>query len=112
MADNKTPAPKAMAKSAVYAELATATNLTKKQIADVFTALENLIKQQLVGKKGTGVFTIPGLIKLQLKRTKAVKGGKVVPDPFHPGQTRVTKDKPAKNVVRPRALKALKDMVK
>jgi nucleoid DNA-binding protein len=112
MADNKAPkaSSKPMTKSAVYQELATKTGLTRKQVGEVFDGLADLIKQQL-GKKGPGVFTIPGLLKLKLHRKPATKERKG-PDPFHPGQEMIFKAKPAKNVVKPRALKTLNEMVK
>lgn len=111
MAKSSKPAAKgkAMTKSAVYAELAEQAGVTKKQVQALFEALGGLIKRQL--KKDGDTFTIPGMVKLRLKKQKAVKGGKVVPDPFNPGQTRVTKDRPAKNVVRARALKGLNELV-
>src|SRR5262245_45765023 len=102
---------KPMSKSAVFASLSETTSLSRKQVGDVFAALEELIKNQLVGKKGPGVFNLPGLLKLKLKKTKAVKGGKVVPNPFKPGETMVTKDKPAINKVRAMPLKNLKGLV-
>lgn len=110
MADNSTPKAKAMTKSAVYQEIASSANLTRKQVAEVFDALTKLIKREL-GKKGSGVFAIPGLIKLTLKRYPATKATTKA-DPFHPGQMMTVKAKPARNKVRPRALKALNEMVK
>jgi Bacterial DNA-binding protein len=104
-------AEKPMSKSAVFASLAETTGLSRKQVGDVFTALEALIKGQLTGKKGPGVFNIPGLLKLKLKRTKAVKGGKSVPNPFKPGEMMITKDKPAINKVRAMPLKNLREVV-
>ena len=99
MTQNKTPAGKPMAKSAVYAELSTKTGLSKKEVASLFTALE-AADQAAAQKKGVEVFNIPGLLKLKIKRTPASKGGKSVPNPFRPGEMMITKDKPAKNVVR------------
>jgi hypothetical protein len=110
MANAKSAAAKPMSKSAVYAHLAESTGLSRKQVGSVFSSLEELIKNQLT-KKGPGVFNVPGLLKLKLKRTAAVKGGKVVPNPFKPGETMVTKDKPATNKVRAMALKNLKALV-
>ncbi len=110
MADNNTPKAKAMTKSAVYQEIASTANLTRKQVAEVFDALTKLIKREL-GKKGPGVFAIPGLVKLTLKRYPATKAT-TKPDPFHPGQMMQVKAKPARNKVRPRALKGLNEMVK
>ena len=42
----------------------------------------------------------------------AVKGGKMVPNRFKPGEMTMTKDKPASTRVTARPLKALKDMLK
>ncbi len=100
---------KAMTKSAVYAELAEKAEISKKQVQALFEALGGLIKRQL--KKDNDTFTVPGLLKLRLRRQKAVKGGKQVPNRFKPGEMTVTKDRPARNVVRARALKGLNELV-
>ncbi len=109
MADNK-PAAKSMSKSAVLAQLSETTNLTKKQIGEVFDALEALIKGQL-GKKGPGMFSIPGLLKLKLVRKPASKARKG-PKPGSPGEMIEYKAKPARNIVRARPLKNLNEMIK
>lgn len=98
-----------LTKTAVYDELANAAGITRKQVSSVFDALGGLIKKSL--KKDGDVIKIPGLLRLKLKRTKAVKGGEVKPNPFKPGETIVTKDKPARNQIKAVALKNLKDMV-
>ena len=110
MAKDKKPATKGKAptKSQVYSELAESAGITRKQVGEVFEALKGTIKKHL--KKDGDVFTIPGLIRLRLRRTKAVKGGKQVLNRFT-GQMTTTKDKPAKNVVRARALKGLNELV-
>src|SRR5439155_23427256 len=69
MADNKV---KAATKTATYQKLADATSLTKKQVAGFFEALSNMIKQEL-GKKGPGVVTIPGLLKIKRVEKPATK---------------------------------------
>jgi len=100
---------KSMTKSAIYQEVATSTGLSKKQVGDVFEALTNLIKRQL-GKKGPGIFTVPGLLKLTRKATPAKPARMGInPQTRQPMQY---KAKPASVTVRARALKALKDMVK
>lgn len=101
--------PKSMTKSAMLQELATATSLNKKQVGEVLDALTELIHRQL-GKKGPGVVTIPGLLKLTKKfkpATKARQG-------LHPITKVMTTfaAKPARNVVRARPLKALNDSIK
>ena len=111
MADNKASGgSKALSKSAVYQALADKTSLSKKQVAEFFDALAGLIKNEL-GKKGPGVFNVPGLLQLKLKRKPATKARKG-PNPFKPGEDMVFKAKPAQNLVKARALKNLKDMVK
>ena len=108
-ANNK--APKSRTKSEVLQALADKTGLSRKQVAAVFDELANIINNDL-GKKGPRVFTLPGLLKLKVVVKPAVKGGKVVPNPFKPGETMVTKDRPARSVVKALPLKNLKDVVK
>lgn len=111
MADSKaTKAKKAMTKAAVVKEIATATKLTSKQVSEVFDVLVTIVKKEL-GKKGPGVFTIPGLIKLKTVHKKATKE-KMGPNPFKPGEQMLIKAKPARTVVKPRALKTLNEMIK
>ena len=114
MAENKSKADgagKPMSKSAVFQALSEKTNLTKKQVAEFFDALTDLIKREL-GKKGPGaVNVIPGLLQLKLKRMPATKA-RQAPNRFKPGEMMTIKAKAARNVVRPRALKALKELVK
>jgi nucleoid DNA-binding protein len=112
MADNKAPKAKAkpMTKATVYQEIATTTGLTRKQVSEVFDALKGLIKQQLT-KKGLGSFTVPNLLKLKLVKKPATKERRG-PNPFKPGEEMVFKAKPAKNIVKARALKDLNEMVK
>jgi nucleoid DNA-binding protein len=109
MTKNKTGKSKGMTKSAIYQELADKSGTSRKQVAALFDSLSALIKRNL--KKDGDVVTIPGLLRLKLRRTKAVKGGKQVPNPFKPGEMMITKDKPARNVVKASALKALKEGV-
>ena len=106
MADNK--AAKPMSKSAVLASLAETTKLTKKQVSEVFDAMEAMIKHQL-GKKGPGTFSIPGLLRLKLVRKPATKARKGI-NPFTKEEV-MFKAKPARTVIKIRPLKKLKDMV-
>jgi nucleoid DNA-binding protein len=107
MAENKV---KRMTKTSLYQELASAANLSKRQVAEVFDALTSVIRKEL-GKKGPGEFTLPGLLKLKLIKKPATKAG-TRPNPFKPGEMMEVKAKPARNVVKPRALKTLQEMVK
>jgi len=101
---------KPLTKSETYQQLATATGLTRKQVSQVFEELGTLIKGQL-GKKGPGVFAVPGLLKLKRISKPATKGG-TRPNPFNPGEMMTVKPKPARSVVKAQPLKSLKEMVK
>src|SRR5262245_39325043 len=100
---------KAPTKSEVYANIANATGLTKKQVAAVFDALGKEVAKS-VGKKGPGVFAVPGLCKVVRKIVPAKPAQKGVKIPFT-GEIRDVPAKPARTTVRVRPLKALKDMV-
>jgi nucleoid DNA-binding protein len=108
MAKNKTTV-KPASKSEVFQQLAQATGLSKKQIAAVFDELTNLIRRD-IGKKGNGVFAVPGLLKIKRVHKEAT-AARQVRNPAT-GEMMMSKPKPARNVVRVQALKALKDMVK
>ena len=105
-ADAKT---RPLTKSAVVQHLADATKLSKKQVTELFDALTALIKQQL-GKKGPGVFTVPGLLKLKRVHKKGTPERKGI-HPFTKQET-VFKAKPARHAVRARPLKTLNDLIK
>ena len=98
---------KAPTKSEVYGNIAEATELTKKQIAAVFDALGAEIGKA-IGSEGAGQFTIPGLCKIVVQNKPAVPERMGV-NPFT-GQEQMFKAKPARNVVKVRPLKGLKDM--
>jgi nucleoid DNA-binding protein len=105
-----TAAKKAPTKSEVLNNIATATNLSKKEIAAVLEALAAEIKKS-VGGRGAGVFTIPGLVKITRKKVPARAAQKNVPNPFKPGEFMDRPAKAAYSKVTVRALKNLKDMV-
>lgn len=94
-------------KSQVMAALSDNTGLSKKEIGVVFSTLGELIGNDL--KKGPGTFTVPGLMKVTVVRKPATKARKGT-NPFT-GEEMTFKAKPARNVVKVRPLKALKDMV-
>ena len=99
---------KAKSKTEVLNALAESTSLSRKDIANVFAQLSDLIGKE-IGKKGPGVFSVPGLLKIQVVRKPATKATSR-PNPFKPGEMMVVKAKAARNVVKIRALKALKDL--
>ncbi|MBN2581949.1 MAG: HU family DNA-binding protein, partial [Planctomycetes bacterium] len=63
-----------------------------------------------VGKKGPGMFVVPGLMKIVVVQKPAVKARKGI-NPFTK-QEQMFKAKPARRVVKVRPMKALKDMAK
>jgi len=99
---------KARTKGEIYRELCERTGLSRKQVVTVFDEMSGLIRRDL-GKRGPGIFTVPGLIKVRVVRKPATKARKGV-NPFT-GQEMMFKAKPARNVVKASPLKALKDMV-
>ncbi len=100
---------KAPTKTEVLQNIANATDLTKKQVAAVLDALTNEIKKGL-SSKGAGVFTLPGLLKIEKKKVPARPAQKGVRNPFT-GELQDRPAKPAYNKVKVRALRSLKEMV-
>jgi nucleoid DNA-binding protein len=100
---------KPASKSEILTNIATATELSRKQVASVFDALQAQIKGAL-GKKGPGVFAVPGLMKIMVATKPATKSQMWV-NPFTKVEE-MRKAKPATRKVKIRALKALKDFVK
>jgi nucleoid DNA-binding protein len=96
-----------MTKSAMLEQIAQSTGLTRKQVSAVFDGLSTLIEGH-IKKGGVGQFTLPGLAKIEVKRKPATKARKGK-NPFT-GEETVFKAKPARNVVKIRPLKKLKDM--
>lgn len=99
---------KALTKTQMYAKVAESTGLTRKQVSDVVDSLTEVIRGEL-GKKGPGKATIPGLVKITKVTKPAQKAGQR-PNPFKKGEMMEVAAKPARNVVKVRALKGLKDM--
>src|SRR5258708_2240913 len=65
-------AAKPATKSDILKSLTDNTGLSKKDVVGILDGLTDLIKREL-GKKGPGMFTIPGLIKLKLVHKPATK---------------------------------------
>src|SRR5580704_17097037 len=97
---------KAATKSEILTNIATSTELSRKQVASVFDALAEQIKSA-VGKKGPGVFAVPGLMKITVIQKPATKARKGI-NPFTKLE-QMFKAKPARKVIKVRPLKALKD---
>ena len=97
---------KAPTKSEVFGEISTKTDLPKRQVSEVFDELSVVIGKSL---KKNGVFTMPGICKMTVKKKPATKArwGR---NPFT-GEEIMIKAKPASKAVRIRPLKNLKEMV-
>lgn len=99
---------KAATKSTIFQDLATKTDLSRKQVAQVFDELVSYIGQE-IGKKGPGIFTLPGLLKIkrvEKPATKARQGRNP-----QTGEAIMIKAKPKRTVVKAYPLKALKEMI-
>lgn len=101
-------ASKPRTKSEVFTCLAEDTGVTRKQVAAVFDGLGGLIKRDL-SARGPGMFTLPGLMKITVQKKPATKARRGI-NPFT-GEEMMFKAKPARKVVKVRALKRLKEMV-
>ena len=95
-------------KTEIYSNISESTGLSKKDVGAVFDALNDEIARAL-GKKGPQSFTLPGLCKIVVQHKPATPEREGV-NPFT-GEKTMFKAKPARNVVKVRPLKKLKDMV-
>ena len=100
------PIKEKMTKSQILNEIATATDLNRKQVSAVMDELESLIARS-VSKKGLGEFTVPGLMKVVTVKKPARKARKGI-NPFT-GEETTFKAKPASIAVKVRPLKKLKE---
>lgn len=96
-----------MTKTALYASIAETTELSKKDVANVFDALADIINGH-IKKNAVGAFTLPGLLKVKTIRKPATKKRKGV-NPFT-GEDTIFQAKPARTVVKVLPLKKMKDM--
>ncbi len=94
-------------KARLMAAIAEDTGLTKKEIASVFECLGDYMLRHLK-KRSAGAFTLPGICKFTVQSKKATRARKGI-NPFT-GEETMFKAKPARRVVKMRALKGLKDM--
>ena len=101
---------KAMSKTELVGKIAEQTELTRRDVNSVLESLSGQIERSL-GRRGPGVFTLPGLVKIEKKRVPARKARKGVPNPFKPGELMDIPAKPASTKIKVRPLKNLKSMV-
>jgi nucleoid DNA-binding protein len=96
-------------KTVMFHNLAEATGLSRKQVGVFFDEFTNLLRHEL-GKKGPGVVTLPGLLKIKRVKKPASKA-RQGRNP-KTGEPMTIAAKPARTVVKALALKGLKEMVK
>ena len=101
---------KPMTKSELIGAIANDTDLSRKEVNAVLESLGNQIAKSLK-RRGSGSFTLPGLLKIEKKKVPARKARKGVPNPFKPGELMDVAAKPASTKVKVRPLKNLKNMV-
>lgn len=98
-----------MTKTQIITHIAEATGLSKKQVANVFTELGDLIKAHMK-RRGSGEFTIPDTgVKIRRVKKPARKA-RMGRNPAT-GEPMKIPAKPASNTVRVSALKALKETI-
>lgn len=103
-----TSAVKARTKSEIYSTISEHVGVTKKEVAAVFDTMTAMMAADL--KKGKAEqFNVPGLMKVVVQRKPATKARKAI-NPFT-GEPTIFKAKPARNVVKVRPMKGLKDLV-
>ena len=95
-------------KSGFLQTVAEHVGIHRRDVAGVFHVLGSVIKADL-SKNGSGVSTVPGLLRITVKRKPATKERQGI-NPFTK-EPMTIKAKPARNVVRVRPLRALKEMV-
>ncbi len=102
-----TRADKPRTKGQMMGQIAEKTGLTRKQVVGVFDAMTSMLTGDL--KTGPKTFNLAGLAKFTVQHKPATKARKGI-NPFT-GEETMFKAKPARNVVKIRALKSLKDAV-
>ena len=97
---------RALTRSQQITHLAECSCLAKKEVVAVFDHLIPMIAAHL---KGPGEISLGGLMKIVVKRKPATKARKGI-NPFT-GEPTIFKAKPARNIIKIRPLKKLKDLV-
>ncbi len=95
-------------KSEVLTVISDHVGISKKEVAAVFDVMGEMIEKDLK-KNACGAFNVPGMMKVSVQRKPATKARKGI-NPFTKEEM-IFKAKPARNVVKVRPLKGLKDRV-
>jgi nucleoid DNA-binding protein len=100
------PVKDTLSKSALIGRMAEENGITRAQAAGVFASLENAMLGS-IHPKGAGMFILPGLMKVTLRKVPARKAGTLVRNPGT-GEMMKAAAKPASVRVKVRPLKKLK----
>jgi nucleoid DNA-binding protein len=95
-----------LSKSQLVERIATATELSKRDVKNVMESLVDVGHKEL---KKNGIFLVPGFAKFVVVKKPATKARKGT-NPFT-GEEMMFKAKPARKIVRARPVKAAKDAV-
>jgi nucleoid DNA-binding protein len=95
-------------KSEVLTIISDHVGISKKEAAAVFDVMGDMIQADLK-KSACGAFNVPGMMKVMVQRKPATKARPGI-NPFTKEPT-IFKAKPARNIVKVRPLKGLKDRV-
>lgn len=97
-------------KSQIATAIAGMTCLSKKDVNCTLDALFDVIAAHLKKRSGPGEFTLPNVAKFRIINKPATKAREGI-NPFT-GETMMFTAKPARNIVKIRALKKIKDIAK
>lgn len=100
------PVKETLTKSALLNLIAEQNGLTRKQAGEVFATIENVMLGS-IHPRGVGEFTLPGLLKVTLRKVPARKAGTMIRNPAT-GEMMKAAAKPASVRVKVRALSKLK----
>ena len=97
---------KGLTKTQMISEISTKTGLTRKQVKDVFISITEIIENEIKAHKHITLFDI---VKIVIKSKKATSERSGT-NPFT-GEAIIFKARPAKEVIKAKVLKRLKDML-
>lgn len=97
-----------LTKGGIVTAITDMTSLAKKDVTSMLDALGNVIESH-IKSRGPGKFVLPGLMKINVVKKPARPARKGI-NPFT-GEEVMFKAKPARKVVKIKALKKLKEMV-
>lgn len=100
------PVKETLTKSALLNLIAEQNEITRKQAGDILATLESVIFGS-VHPNGSGEFTLPGILKVTLRKVPARKAGTLIRNPAT-GEMMKSAAKPASVRVKIRALSKLK----